>query len=74
MANMYLTLIQTKEVVMQSLNSYLSKLALEWTQSRSQLSGFISQPGKIFKKIFKVIIFYMKKLRKNLYEYRLYML
>jgi len=48
MANKYLTLIQTKEVVMQSLNSYLSKLAREWTQSRSQLSDFINQPGKIF--------------------------
>jgi len=31
------------------------------------------QPGKI-KKIFKVLIFHMKKLRKNSCEYRLYML
>ena len=32
------------------------------------------QPEKIKKNIFKVLIFHMKKLRKNPYEYMLYML
>jgi len=41
---------------------------------KSDLGIFMSQPKRIKKKL-KVLIFYMKKLRKkNLYEYRLYML
>jgi len=33
-----------------------------------------NQLGKILKKIFKILIFHMKKLRNNPYEYRLYVL
>jgi hypothetical protein len=47
-------------------------LGLTWLRGR--VTGYTGQPGKNKKKIFEILIFHMKKLRNNLYEYKLYML
>jgi hypothetical protein len=51
-------------------------LARGLTWPRGRVPGFMGQPEstqKNFKNIFKVLIFHMKKLRKNPCEYKLYM-